>query len=126
MPRYHNVASYCYDEHSDDLLSHLLEESLRLRAKANGAEMAYKNAAIAHFKRAFWQKFECHVENAVGEIQYTNGLRPVQLVAVKFSYSSEELQIEYRYKTKAGKWAKGTGSENAPYVLNMFRLAKPE
>ena len=104
------------------MLPHLLEEALRLSARARGAKSAYEQAAIEHFKQAFFDKFRNHIEHSVGEIQYQDGLKSVTIVEVEFDYCHEELQVEYHEKTKSGRWSKGTCTEKASYVLEMFRL----
>lgn len=123
MPRYHNMKSFCFDETTDDVLTHLLNEAMLLRAKADGAEAAYKQAAAKHFSRAFRKKHGCHYDEASGYIQYSDSQKAVELVSVKFSWE-DEMQVEYRYKLKSGKWAKQTCSENASYVLIYFVLEK--
>lgn len=123
MPRYHNIKSFYFDETTDDVLAHLLNEAMMLRAKADGAEAAYKQASAKHFSRAFRKKYGCHYDNAIGYIQYADAKKDVELVSVKFSWE-DEMQVEYRYKLKSGKWAKGTCTENASYVLVHFVLEK--
>ncbi len=124
MPKYYNVKYFDFDHVTDDVLKNLLREAMMLKAKAAGAEAAYREAAVSHFNRVFRSKYGAYCERLSGWIEYLDGRIEVELLGVKFWYV-DEMQVQYRTKTKSGKWAKTTNMENASYVLKHFVVKKP-
>lgn len=106
---------------SDEILSQLLQEAIASRAKAKGAEAAYEIAAKSHFEQAFERRHGHELQQALGVIQFTDGVEHVQLIELEFNWNST-MQVVYKWKATSGKWAKTVQHRDAAYVFAHFKL----
>jgi hypothetical protein len=91
-----------------ELLDELKNEAIKASIAAEVAKEIYVNA-----KRSYWRKKVTKIigplysrKPTVCRIRFKDGLIKVQVISISIFSWSDEVRLNYRIKTKSGRWGK--------------------